>query len=180
MSGETQAREAPIPAAWSVRRGRDAYLAENGFTLEAYDARWTKATIFGVPVVVPNTKRHRWAIMLHDLHHVATGYGTDMAGEGEISGWELGRGLGSLGLYVGSIVLFGAIGGLVVAPRRTWAAFRASAAARRSLFHAEEPYEQLLEGDVGALRSRLGIPREGLAAAPRALHARAPARPTTA
>ena len=45
------------------------------------------------------------AVRWHDLHHVATRFGTDNVGEGEISAWELRRGLRGLGPYVGAIVL---------------------------------------------------------------------------
>lgn len=161
-----------MPAEWSVRRGRDAYLAENGFTAEAYDAAWTPATLFGLPFAVPNTERHRWAIMLHDLHHVATGYGTDLAGEAEISAWELRRGLRLLGWYVSGLVTLGAVMGLVVAPRRTVAAWRASGRATTSLFQRDVPYEALLEMSIGEVRAMLGVPPAGLARK-RGLHARA-------
>lgn len=108
----------PYPSSWTVRRARDAYLEENGFTVASYAAKWTEATAFGIPIKVPNTPRHAWAIMLHDLHHVATGYGTDMRGEGEISVWEARRGLWPLGLYVAGIVVMGSLGGMLMAPRR--------------------------------------------------------------
>jgi len=84
------------PTPQSVESARDAYLARNGFTVESYSARWTPASFMGIPFVVPNTTTHRWAIMMHDLHHVTTGYGTDIPGEGEISAWELRRGLTGL------------------------------------------------------------------------------------
>src|SRR5437660_355076 len=77
--------EHPFSDEMPVWRARDAYLAENGFSVAEYDDKWTKASFFGIPLRVPNTARHRWAIMLHDLHHVATGYGTSFDGEGEIS-----------------------------------------------------------------------------------------------
>jgi hypothetical protein len=112
--------------------------------------------------------------MLHDLHHVATGYGTDPAGEGEISAWELRRGLRPLGLYVGSIVIFGTLAGMIIAPRRTTAAYRA-AGVGPSLFH--EPfgdYEALLAMSVGSLRAQLGIAERGLSELPRRLHHAAP------
>jgi len=166
----------PFPASWTVRRARDAYLAENGFTIEAYADPWTEASAFGIPFKVPNTPRHRWAIMLHDLHHVATGYGTDMAGEGEISIWESRRGLRPLGLYVAAIVAVGSVGGALLAPRRALAAWRASGPERSSLFasgDARADYEALLDLSVGELRVRLGIPAAGLVTS-RALHARAP------
>lgn len=166
----------PFPASWTVRRALAAYLAENGFTVEAYEEKWTDATAFGIPIKVPNTPRHRWAIMLHDLHHVATGYGTDMIGEGEISVWESRRGLRPLGLYVASIVAIGSLGGALLSPRRALAAFRASGAGRTSLFasgDAVADYEALLGLTVGELRARLGVPDDGLVTS-RALHVRAP------
>ncbi len=135
-----------------------------------------EASAFGIPFKVPNTARHRWAIMLHDLHHIATGYGTDLTGEGEISIWEARRGLRPLGLYVATIVAIGSLGGVTLAPRRALAAWRASAQGRTSLFScadADANYEALLDGTVGDLRAQLGIPPDGLVTS-RALHSRAP------
>jgi hypothetical protein len=165
----------PLPAEWTVRAARDAYLAENGFSLEAYDAPWTKATFLGITVVVPNTARHRFAIMLHDLHHVATGYGTDLVGEGEISAWEL-RSVPALGLYVGGIVTFGSVMGAVLAPRRFVAALTAGKRQRRlfDLVTSEASYEALLDETVGGLRRLLEVPEGGLADRPRRLHVHAP------
>lgn len=160
----------------TVREARDTYLAENGFSLEEYEAKWTKASFFGLRFVVPNTRRHRFAIMLHDLHHVATGFGTDLTGEGEISAWEL-RQLPALGLYVGGIVALGAAAGFVLSPRRTVAALRAGRN-HTPLFGTvsdERDYEALLDLTVGELRQRVGASREGVADRPRRLHAYAPA-----
>jgi hypothetical protein len=162
-----------------VHAARDAYLDENGFTVRGYDEPRTEASFFGFRFSVPNTPRHRWAIMLHDLHHVATGFGTDLTGEGEISAWELRRGLRGAGLYVGSIITGGVLMGLLVAPRRTLRAWRA-AAGKASLFQATRPYEELLVLDVGALREFLRVPRAGLATEPRKLHSLAPERSTPA
>lgn len=166
----------PFPASWTVRRARDAYLEENGFTEESYAAAWTEASAFGIPIKVPNTPRHRWAIMLHDLHHVATGYGTEMPGEGEISIWEARRGLRPLGLYVAAIVALGSLGGALLAPRRALAAWRTSGERRASLFacgDTQADYEALLDMTVGELRAKLGVPHEGLVTS-RSLHSRAP------
>jgi hypothetical protein len=151
----------PIPPSWTVREGRDAYLRDNGFSVEAYDARWTPASILGVRFHVPNTARHRWAIMLHDLHHVATGYPTDLVGEAEVSAWECRAGLAPLGLYTGAIVLGLALLGLLVAPRRTLGAWRASR--RRSLFQSSaHSYDEILAMTVGDLRRLLAVPERGL------------------
>jgi hypothetical protein len=162
----------------SVRDGLRSYLEENGFTQAAYDARWTDASLLGIRFSVPNTPRHRWAIMLHDLHHVATGYGTDITGEGEVSAWETRRGLGDLGAYVSGIVLSATMAGVLIAPRRTWTAWWAPAATR-SLFVRGIDYEALLALSVGELRARLGIPRNGLCGH-RRLHDLAPRRPDQA
>ena len=165
-----------FPASWTVLRARDAYLAENGFSLEGYDAKWTDASVFGIPIRVPNTKAHRAAIRMHDLHHVATGYGTDMRGEGEISIWETRRGLGAVSLYVMSIVAFGALGGILLAPLRALSAYHKAGESDQTLFaccESEEEYEALLSLTVGELRARLGVPLEGVVDT-RELHSRAP------
>jgi hypothetical protein len=154
----------------TVAAALDRYLGENGFTHAAYEEAWTHASFLGIPLVVPNTRRHRQGIRLHDLHHVATGFGTDLAGEGEVSAWELGAGLRGVGFYVGAIVCAGGLLGLLAAPRRALRAFRLARAARaRTLWSPladHTPgfarYEALLRLRVGELREGLGMPAEGL------------------
>ena len=160
-----------LPASWTVREGLDAYLSENGFTREGYAAPTTDASLFGVGFKIPNTAAHRRAIMRHDLHHIATGFGTDLAGEAEISAWELANGLRGVGLYVTAIVGSVVVAGLVVAPLRVRRAYRA-ASRRGSLFQIDD-YESLLRLTIGELRARLGVPPDGLAPS-RALHSKAP------
>jgi hypothetical protein len=163
----TQTTLAPFSPSLSIRAGRDAYLAENGFSLKAYDAEWSVVSLFGVSISIPNTKGRRAAIRMHDLHHVVTGFGTDLVGEAEISAWELRRGLRGLGPFVRVIVvgvtLFGLLG---VAPRRTVRAWKASRSGG-SLFQTRRGYEELLSMTVGELRRELGVPEGGLAAEPR-------------
>jgi hypothetical protein len=166
--------ESPFPASWTVRRARDAYLAENGFTVEAYDDAWTEGSFLGITVKVPNTPHHRWAIMLHDLHHVATGFGTDLAGEGEQGIWETRRGFRNVGPYVGMFVVLACVWGLLLAPGRSARAWRASGRGQASLFATDIAYDALLDMTVGELREALAIPREGLARV-RRLHSKAPA-----
>jgi hypothetical protein len=154
-----------------VRDALDIYLAENGFTHAEYEAKWTPASFFGVLIPVPNTVPHQRGIRLHDLHHLATGFGTDIAGEGEISAWELRGGLGDLNLYVSSLVLFGTVVGSLSFPRRTLRAGRSSK--KENLFRSWSDYSALLELTVGELRERLGVPAQGIAKG-RKLHSRAP------
>jgi hypothetical protein len=156
-----------------VRDALEAYLNENGFTKEAYESARTSGSFLGKKFAVPNPPTHRRAIRLHDLHHVATGFGTDHAGEGELSAWQARRGLRGVGAYVAAIVLMNTSVGLLVAPRRTWNAFVA-AGSGRSLFDRGIEYESLLDRSVGELRALLGVPERGIASDPRQLHAHAP------
>ena len=168
-------RRKPLPIELQVERARDLYLAENGFSVAEYDSARTPASVFGIRFTVPNTPKHRWAIMLHDLHHVATGYGTDSIGEAEISAWELRGGFRSLGLYVGSIVVGATLFGLLLSPRRVLNAFLEGGPDRALFARDDLSYEALLAMSVGELRAELKIPANGLAKQPRALHDFAPA-----
>jgi len=154
--------------------GLQAYLEENGFLKESYDAPRTPATFLKIKFSVPNPPKHRWAIMLHDLHHVATGFGTNHAGEGQLSAWECRRGLKNLGFYVGSIVVSGFLLGLLVSPIQTVRAWRSSKSGA-SLFHLSDfSYEELLEMEIQELRGLMGIHRDGLFQGTRGLHSGAP------
>lgn len=108
----------------------------------------------GVPLPVPNPPGHGAALMLHDIHHVLTGYGTDLVGEGEISAWELGAGWGPH-LAAAGFVLGGTALGVLVAPRRAFRAFvrgrRSRSLYRRGLGAAD------LDRPVSALRADLGL-----------------------
>ena len=169
-----------------LRAARDRYLAENGFRVEEYDAPWTDASFFFIPIKIPNTPRHRTALRAHDLHHVATGYGTDIVGEAEISIFEWRRSGARLGVlpgcdaYVSAIVTSLALFGAVFAPRRAWAAWRAAepskAQTTQTLFHRHDDadYEALLDADVETLRAELGLPAAGIAVGPQKRHPRAP------
>lgn len=156
-----------------VRDALAVYLTENGFSADAYESPTTTGSLLGKKFAVPNPPSHRRAIRVHDLHHVATGFGTDHAGEGELSAWQARRGLRGVGAYVVAIVLMNTTVGLVFAPRRTLAAFKA-AGTGRSLFDEEVEYEMLLDLSVGQLRAFLGLPDRGLSKFPRGLHAHAP------
>jgi hypothetical protein len=167
----------PLPANWTVREGRDAYLAENGFSLESYVAPTGKISArlpgFTLRIRVPNPAARRRAIPLHDLHHVVTGFGTDVVGEAEISAWEMQRGFGAIGLYPRALIVLALVAGLLVAPRRTlraWGACRGEC----SLYHERIAYDRILSMRIGELRAMLGMREEGLATAPRRLHALAP------
>lgn len=76
-----------------------------------------------VPVVFPNSDSRRRALHRHDIHHLLTGYATDLRGEAEISAWELAAGCHRYAAAWG-FGLIGAIIGIGIAPLRTLRAFR--------------------------------------------------------
>ncbi|MFZ9888760.1 MAG: hypothetical protein ACO3JL_14770 [Myxococcota bacterium] len=157
----------------SVRSARDVYLAENGFSTAAYDEPTATVTFWGRDYTVPNPPSRQLAVRFHDLHHVMTGYGTDPAGEFEMSAWEVRRGMRVFGAYVQLIIGSGALFGLLVFPVRTLAAWRAAKSPMRLPAPSLSIYEELLALSLGELRARYGLPAEGIAGA-RALHERAP------
>lgn len=149
----------PADASRTMLAARDDYMAENGFEVADYTLPTVQLKAFGVYREFPNTPNRQWAIPLHDLHHVATGYGTDFAGEAEVGAWELRAGCETPVVY--GLNAAAAIIGMFVAPLRVIAAFRAAKGAR-SLYRAPVPMEKALAMTVGELRAHLGIPAEGL------------------
>ncbi len=143
-----------------TRDALDHYLTENGFTTAGYVSPRSSGSLLGLEFSVPNPPSHQTALRLHDLHHVATGFGTDHAGEAEISVWQARLGLHAAGPYVAAIVLANVLMGLLTAPRRTLTALRLPSVGR-SLFNVAVDYEQLLQLTLGELRDLLGLPSQG-------------------
>jgi hypothetical protein len=75
----------------TLLEARTRYFEDNGFGDDGgYADKWVKIELFGkLPVWFPNTPGRVRAVRYHDLHHVVTGYETDMHGESQISAWEL-------------------------------------------------------------------------------------------
>lgn len=111
-------------------------------------------------------------VPLHDLHHVLTGYGTDVLGEAEIGAWELVSGCTSFFLWW--INASAVAVGLMLNPRRV-ARAGIKAVGHRSLYRHGIAYASLLQMTVGQLRAELGMPEGGQADRPPRLHRRAPA-----
>jgi hypothetical protein len=116
--------------------------------------RWAVVRIGPVPVAYPNIAARRVAVPYHDLHHVVTGYATDLRGEAEISAWEIGSGAGRF-WFVWLINLSAIVAGL----RWPLDVIRAFARGRqcKNLFGA--PYEQTVMRPVSEIRGELGLDR---------------------
>jgi hypothetical protein len=140
----------------SVHEARARYFADNAFGDDGgYHDRWVTLYKLGpIPLGFPNTAGRIAAVRYHDLHHLATGYDTDIIGEAEIAAWELASGcsqfpaawvLNSLALPVG----------VLRNPERIERAF-ARGCRTRNLY--SEPFADNLLGErLGALRERLGM-----------------------
>ena len=134
---------------------RERYMQDNGFDL-AYDERWVKLKAGPIPIWFPNAAGRVRAVKRHDLHHLATGYGTTWTGEAEIAAWELASGCGRFhwawGLNLSALPI-----GLLIAPRAT---FRAFVRGRHSgnLYHRRADIDEaLLAQPVRTLRAALGL-----------------------
>ncbi len=171
--------EDTYPPDATLREGLARYLGENGFSQSTYTERWASLPLpFGLHMKIPSPPSRGNALRMHDLHHVLTGYGTDLAGEAEISAWEVRGGLRGTGLYVGTIISSALLQGFVSAPVRTVQAGR-RAQKQRTLFNRRTEYEALLDRKIGDVRIELGIPLEG-ATLERGLHLDAPRAATAA
>lgn len=158
----------------TMRDGLTRYLDENGFSTEEYTAPTVTITVGPIPIRFPNSPARQRAIPLHDLHHVLTGYGTDLVGEAEIGVWELRAGCNTAFLWL--INLTAVALGLVLAPHRMWRAWRAARGAR-SLYLSGQPAAALLDLPIVELRRAQGVPDEGVAdPRVRRLHGKAPGR----
>ncbi|WP_434420752.1 hypothetical protein [Nannocystis pusilla] len=152
-----------VPSDLPLREGRDRYLELNGFSMAEYSSPVFAFYLFGRTLRLPNPPARRRVVALHDLHHVLTGYGTDLAGESEIGAWELRAGCNTPFLWM--INLTAVVGGLFVAPLRTLRAFRA-AKGQRTLYVDGRDAEAVLKLPIAELRRQLGIPSGGHTAAP--------------
>ena len=137
-----------------MREARDQFLAANGFRVEDYTAPTFTIRIWGVPFKYPNTKAHRWATPLHDMHHLLTEYGTDWIGEAEMAAWELRAGCKTLIVYW--LNLWGVAIGLFISPQRVWRAWQAGRG-KLSLYRDPRLCDSIMELTVGEVRLRLGL-----------------------
>lgn len=138
----------------TMREARARYFEQNGFGADGgYDDRWVHLALGPVPASFPNSRARARAVKYHDLHHIVTGYATDIVGEFEISAWEIGAGCkGFVAAWV--LNLGGMAGGVVTAPRRT---LRAFARGRRSRSLYGRAFESLLDERVATVRAQLGL-----------------------
>lgn len=137
----------------TLAEGLAAYHRANGFAGDAMTEDTLQLKVFGEVVHIPNPRFQRPLLARHDLHHVLTGYGTDLRGEAEMGAWELAAGPGHWFVWLNNL---GALALGVLCPLRTARAFARGLRAR-SLYHDETDYDELLATPVDDVRRRLRI-----------------------
>src|SRR5262245_27630695 len=138
----------------TMREARELYFRVNQFGENGgYDDRWVDFKLGPLPMPFPNTPARVRAVRYHDLHHVLTGYDTDIIGEFEISAWEIAAGCKNFAA-AWQLNLGGMVGGLLSAPVRT---LRAFVRGRHSHTLYGREYEPLLQRSVADLRRECGL-----------------------
>ena len=141
----------------TMREARARYFEDNDFGDDGgYGEKWVDFKLGPVPFPFPNTPMRVRAVRYHDLHHVITGYDTDLRGEFEISAWEIAAGCRSF-VVAWQLNLGGLAGGVFLIPRRTFHAFLRG---RHSQSLYGQPFEPLLDATVDEVRGEMRVPAE--------------------
>lgn len=112
------------------------------------DMKW-----FRIPF--PNTASRKKALILHDIHHIVTGYKSDWQGEAEIAAWEVSTGCGDYSaawvLDTGGIAM-----GIMFYPVKT---FKAFVRGRRTtnLYLSNYRKEDLVNLSIREVQDKLGL-----------------------
>jgi hypothetical protein len=117
---------------------------------------WVKVRFLGVPLVFPNFDARRAVLVLHDVHHLLTGYDTSWRGEGQIGAYEIATGCKRY-WAAWFFNLHGFLFGLCIAPAPTWRAFVRGRHCRN--FYGQTP-AAVLARPVAAARAELGLDAE--------------------
>jgi hypothetical protein len=150
----------------SLRSARDDAFRRAGIPADGGDSEpWVDFKLGPLPMPFPNTDARRRAVKLHDLHHVLTGYQTDITGEFEISAWEVAAGCGRYGA-AWVLNLMGLSVGLLTAPLRVSRAFWRGA--RSSTLYTTLAFDEVIDRPVDEVRRRLTVPPAGERVSPTA------------
>ncbi len=142
----------------TLRGARAEYFRFNGFGDDGgYHDTWVNFKLGPIPFPIPNSQARVKALRYHDLHHVMTGYQTNFIGELEISAWEIGSDCADMyAAWILNLSGFGA--GMMLAPRRTFAAFVRGRQSKNLYRYAYD--DVLLARTVADMRAELGLDRE--------------------
>ncbi len=103
----------------------------------------------------PNFDARRKAVILHDIHHLLTGYTTTLSGESEISAWEIASGCKSYW----AAFLINTSGLMMGIPFNFMGVLKAFSRGRKTknLYHNSISLEQALDMKISELRKHLNL-----------------------
>lgn len=106
-------------------------------------------------VYIPNWDNRRKAVLRHDIHHILTGYKSELLGEFEIAAWEIASGCMN---YFAAYLLNagGLIAGLLIYPRPTFKAFILGCRST-NLYQLNIDDETLKDSTSEYLKRRIGL-----------------------
>jgi hypothetical protein len=138
-----------------VRDARSLYFSTNGLADDGgYSDERVEIKFGRLPISIPNSPARVRSVRLHDLHHIATGYHTDLAGESEIGAWEVAIGCADHpAAWVLNLLAMSY--GLLLCPRRLFRAFLRGHGT--SNLYRQEFSEDLLQQTVADLRANLHV-----------------------
>lgn len=139
-----------------LREARARYFRDNAFGDDGgYSKKWVQLQLGPLPFAFPNSAARVRAVKYHDLHHVVTGYATNVVGEAEIGAWEIGSGCaGFVAAWILNLYAM-VLGFLSGAPGAVWRAFARGRHTRNLYRDAYD--ESLLDTKLGEVRARLGL-----------------------
>jgi hypothetical protein len=139
----------------TMQNARAEYYRVNGFGDDGGDSlEWVPLKIWRFTIKIPNTQARRKALKIHDLHHVVTGYETNLRGESEIAAWELASGCRRMpAAFV--LNMFALAIGAVIAPRRVLRAWARGRVTKNLYTH--DTVDALLPLEVSTVRASLGL-----------------------
>jgi len=119
------------------------------------DDEIVRIVIGRIVLYIPNFETRKKIVLLHDIHHLATGYSAFFKGETEISAWELSA--GCYNNWVAFIInIYAFMIGLIINPTKVWRAW-VRGRNTRTLYFMGYPYDELLQKTVGAIKKELGL-----------------------
>lgn len=106
-------------------------------------------------VYIPNWDNRRKAVLRHDIHHLVTGYKSEILGEFEIAAWEIASGCMK---YFAAYLLNsgGLIAGMIIYPKPTFKAFILGCRTT-NLYQINIEDEEMKASTIDAMKSKLGL-----------------------
>ena len=139
----------------SLQDARTEYFERSGFAPDGgYDDKWVVVDMGRFTIKFPNGDARKRAVRYHDLHHVVTGYGTDLKGEAEISAWEIASSCRDMvAAWILNLLAFGHV--LVREPRALYNAFVRGRHSNNLYLYTYD--DALLTRSVADIRKELGL-----------------------